>query len=335
MGVLFGAICLDCLEEGPEVGDFGFIGYPSISTDEEACPSKWDKDSTSPWEKNFGFIYIGLEAFKMLTFEVEAFQAFLVKHQGHRIYKFCDHAAEFPPEINNEDETKYATTSFVFKDDNFISAKYWEIHCEECNSTHQGLLDNIMRIRPFEPFVITAEEINLFKKHVLMGETTDYQDNFGQRPYLLDPIKELTPLKKFLKYHEHHKMVIRLSDTEKPKSINVTEKKNVASTKITDSVNALKEFKKKYSLYKLLTALFVAIFFGFILFGRKIVSPTSTIGTVMAGIIFLLLPILWLIARFSLLKCPNCNKSFLLRRFIPEKCPKCNTLILINKTSKA
>jgi uncharacterized membrane protein YkgB len=331
MSVIFGAICLDCLEFGPDIGGYGYIGYPSLSKDEMAIPTKWDKGSVSDHERNFGFIYTGLEAFKMLTYEVEAFNAFLIKHHDHRIIKYCDHADEFPPEMDVDDEDNYK--NFKFQDDKFITAGYYEVFCETCGSTHRSQLGDSMKIRPFDPFVITPEQLFLFKKHVLMNvKNRYYYDNFEKHPYLLDPYDELDPLKDFLYTHENHKMLIRLSDNDEPEESQLIELGDNDSLNLNHKSD---EFMKRYSTYKIATILAVATVVGGIVFGSNFVSHTGLAGTLMAGFLFLFLPLIWVLFRFLLLKCSVCHKSFFLYRSVPKSCPRCNSILISNKFSKA
>ena len=70
MGVTYAVMCLDCGDEGPEVGDFGYIGYPSL-----------DKKKGKRHIPNFGYIYSGLRTLGLLTPGVEEMREFLEKHR--------------------------------------------------------------------------------------------------------------------------------------------------------------------------------------------------------------------------------------------------------------
>lgn len=93
MGVTYGVMCLDCGDEGPEVGDFGYIGYPSL-----------DEEKGKRYIPNFGYIYSGLRTLGLLTPGVEEMREFLEKHRAHTMDLACEGESMFEDEDQDEDE---------------------------------------------------------------------------------------------------------------------------------------------------------------------------------------------------------------------------------------
>jgi hypothetical protein len=61
MGLTFHTTCLDCGNTAPEVGDCGYIGYPSGS------PERADAEVP-----NLGYIYRGFEAIHLVTHQLDS-----------------------------------------------------------------------------------------------------------------------------------------------------------------------------------------------------------------------------------------------------------------------
>lgn len=93
MGVTYGVMCLDCGDEGPEVGDFGYIGYPSL-----------DEEKGKRYVPNFGYIYRGLRTLGLLTPGVEEMREFLEKHRAHTMDLACEGESMFEDEDEDEDD---------------------------------------------------------------------------------------------------------------------------------------------------------------------------------------------------------------------------------------
>lgn len=92
MGVTYGVMCLDCGDEGPEVGDFGYIGYPSL-----------DEEKGKRYVPNFGYIYSGLKTLGLLTPGVEEMREFLEKHRAHAMDLACEGESMFEDDEEDED----------------------------------------------------------------------------------------------------------------------------------------------------------------------------------------------------------------------------------------
>lgn len=92
MGVTYGVMCLDCGDEGPEVGDFGYIGYPSL-----------DEEKGKRYIPNFGYIYSGLRTLGLLTPGVEEMREFLERHRAHTMDLACEGESMFEDEDLDED----------------------------------------------------------------------------------------------------------------------------------------------------------------------------------------------------------------------------------------
>jgi hypothetical protein len=92
MGVTYEVTCLDCGEEGPEVGDLGYIGYPSLSEEEGGR-----------FLPNFGFIYRGLVMLGMRTQAIEGLRAFLMEHRDHQMDISCEGESMFGEDGDEEE----------------------------------------------------------------------------------------------------------------------------------------------------------------------------------------------------------------------------------------
>jgi len=89
MGLTVNTYCKRCRVAAPEIGDYGFIGSPTLGPR--------PRGGLTP----FGEIYAGLAALRLVTPELDAFKAFLDAHRRHRIVQASDDddADEEPPEL--------------------------------------------------------------------------------------------------------------------------------------------------------------------------------------------------------------------------------------------
>jgi hypothetical protein len=74
MGMCCWTVCDDCDAEAPEMGDAGFLGYPSMDDAAGDCDAA-----------TFGSIHRALSGAHLVTSEVDAFREFLEKHKGHHV----------------------------------------------------------------------------------------------------------------------------------------------------------------------------------------------------------------------------------------------------------
>ena len=82
-------------------------------------------------------------------------------------------------------------------------------------------------------------------------------------------------------------------------------------------------FKKKLKQFKIATILIWSIVLLDIFFSRKIIDPTSTVGTINFVFALVVLPCIWLVLRMVNLKCTSCNKSYFMQKRLPRSCSKC------------
>ena len=94
MGLTCFPVCATCKVAGPPIGDFGYLGHPSIST---KLPTEKDGDDIIP----FGYAYTRFVDIGILTDELEATAEFLRQHQSHRLLLYAD---GFDPSVEDADE---------------------------------------------------------------------------------------------------------------------------------------------------------------------------------------------------------------------------------------
>jgi hypothetical protein len=196
MTVLAGTYCLDCFEYISLNDGYGILGYPSLSTEKLTEDAQWD----DPDFLNFGFIYTGFKALKLLSYEVVCYYDFLKKHHSHRIYLSTDHDESNPKEFERYEEFK----SFKTSNTNFIDAHYM-IECHDCNEEFKSRVDDKMKVIPFEEFLIPQESINIFREKVLSADYHVFCTGNS-----LDSFDFLEPLDTFLAKHAEHEIVASL-----------------------------------------------------------------------------------------------------------------------------
>ena len=145
MGVTFGVVCEKCGVEGPEVGDFGYIGAPSL-----------ERRKRRGGLQTFGFIYEGLEAIGVVTEEIEAFKTFLDEHRGHPIALYGDGEAE---RDTAGDAAPARTKPFGFT--RRFRPIFHELHCETCHETRRS--SESTALRPFEPFAVSVDRSSFLR----------------------------------------------------------------------------------------------------------------------------------------------------------------------------
>lgn len=227
MGVTCSFTCVECGEDAPELGDFGYIGYPSLDS------GKGDRDIP-----NFGYIYAGLAAVGLVTDEVQAFQAFLVRHRGHQI----DSSADGEPLFGDDDELEDDDLDEVEDEDDegddeldegdeedlgeddedpaddgedatkrrggpFLDARYVAT-CADCRTSFSTSQE--YRFVPFDPRVLATTEIKRFLKQVVEAGP--------EAMYRAEPLYDgdLEGAGKFLRTHARHQVTAQLSPERKP-----------------------------------------------------------------------------------------------------------------------
>jgi HEAT repeat protein len=199
LGVAYTTVCTLCGVEAPEVGDFGFIGAPSLET-------KRSKKGTHP----FGYLYAGFAALGLLTEEIEAFKAFLEAHHGHKLHRYDDAGGEELGEEEDGDDgagsvsPSKPTRKFTFKKGKFVEA-FHELACEECGEVYRG--SSSEKLRPFEPMPLTRERVTLFETNC--GDIESHTYRVGGFPF-----EDIDPIARFLRKHSGHAVVVRLDAGE-------------------------------------------------------------------------------------------------------------------------
>lgn len=197
MGVTFGVVCERCGVEAPEVGDFGYIGAPSLELRKR-------RDGL----QSFGSIYEGLEAIGVVTQEIEAFKTFLDEHRGHPIALYGD-GVDVEEELDEDAETEADADTPApaparakpFRFTRKFREIFHELHCETCHETRRS--SESAALRPFEPFAVSADRIKHFRERVVRTDSLYRVGGF--------PFDEVAELDEFLGKHQRHHLIARLA----------------------------------------------------------------------------------------------------------------------------
>lgn len=111
-------------------------------------------DAKSSYHHNFGWIYAGLKAINLLTYEVEAYRAFLEHHNGHRVVLANDDQDD-QPDIDWD-----TVEEWVHPDEGFIEAVY-------VIESETGLFQSTLGLfKPFDECRLKAEDMQMFMDKV-------------------------------------------------------------------------------------------------------------------------------------------------------------------------
>jgi hypothetical protein len=164
MSIVYSTACLDCGVFAPEVGAFGYIGYPSADTSrgQEGVPP------------NFGYLYEAFAGIRLITWHLSLLHEFFQRHAGHHIHTFADGdplfgsggASAAPPEPGDDALRPYALQEAAWTD--AAAAAYplarFRVHCAKCVAEYlSGMADNILGV---SPVVLTAESIGRFRERI-------------------------------------------------------------------------------------------------------------------------------------------------------------------------
>lgn len=188
MGVTFGIHCATCGALGPEAGDFGFIGYPSLQ------PGRKRRMLT------FGEIYGPLKPLGIVTEETAAINAFLVAHDGHTFDMHGD-GIDWTPAGEPNEGSRFEYTGPA------LPAKY-VITCAKCDEEFESPHDFFV---PFEPFRLAAPEISAAIK--LLPRLEGSHGRTDSFPLNSEDAEELA---EFLKTHRRHALDARLEPVDAP-----------------------------------------------------------------------------------------------------------------------
>ena len=162
MGLTCNTACLDCGEAAPEVGDCGYIGYPSASR--ERGPG-----GRPP---NFGYLYEGFAAIRLVTHNLDSLDSFLRAHEGHRLHTFADGEpafgdggddAEDMSEMDEDEDEDGGEDDDDWSEED--AAKYpiahYRVRCKACGASFQA--DAPDNIKTFAPTPLTPDDIERMK----------------------------------------------------------------------------------------------------------------------------------------------------------------------------
>lgn len=188
MSVNFWRLCLDCAVQGPEVGDLGTMGWPSLDTGDVRPVKRNGKKGRRRYA--FGRIYAALAAIELLPYEVEAYHAFLVAHQGHRVVEGNDTEGD----DEEQDGADMKSTPFVFAGDDLRDGA-WSVTCETTGDSFQTEFD---QFRPFAARLLAPTEITQFR-----ADASRYirEGVCDKGPLVVDPDEVLAPLVAFFGAH--------------------------------------------------------------------------------------------------------------------------------------
>lgn len=193
MGVACSTYCQTCNVEGPEIGDQGMIGSPSLD-DKKDYNEEWGVTSF-----NFGWIHAGFNALKLNIYELEGYKAFLEEHDGHNIVLTTDHDDD-EPDIDWDNLKK-----FEYPKDEFINA-FYELECKETGEKFRATYADLFR--QFEESILTQEDINTFTQKIT--DEQEINDSFHRVSPVIDPYEDLEKIIKFISENNGKTIIVRL-----------------------------------------------------------------------------------------------------------------------------
>jgi outer membrane protein assembly factor BamB len=190
MGVAARIVCVTCDMGGPEIGDMGHLGYPSLEDD-----SQLEGELAS-----FEYLYKGYAAIGYHPKPLEAVRAFLVAHKRHRIGLFLDgeeYARSYPALTNTP------ASHFEFTGANFVQGHY-ELACGRCGEAFRTR--RIEWLRPLEPRKLPKPRVQEFVSRVIDAEEANFYRVFDP----LDPTRdEGRDWCEFIQQHARHSLTAR------------------------------------------------------------------------------------------------------------------------------
>jgi hypothetical protein len=171
--------CLDCGVFAPEVGAYGYIGFPSADTSR-------GPEGQPP---NFGYLYEAFAGIRLVTWHLDLLHEFLQRHRGHRVHTFAEDEPLFgsggvgavPPEPDDVGLYPFALQEAAWTE--ATAAAYplarFRVDCAKCNAHYlSGAADNILRL---SRAMLTQEAIRRFCERI-----DGNLDSFALHAALLD-----------------------------------------------------------------------------------------------------------------------------------------------------
>ena len=207
--------CADCGMRGPDFGQGGFLGYPSLAVDKGPAG-----DSGGPELVNLGFLLPAYAALGLASVGLDRLCAFLKEHDGHGMFILSEgHDAEsedLPPALtamleaeeadDEEEEDKrldaWRETWEPPFGDEYAEARY-ELACAGCQTSLQTV-GGASWLRTTNKS-ISEEEASLVLQRLFQVEPY----NFYRADPILNPHEGLQPLRAYLDYHKGHDLKAR------------------------------------------------------------------------------------------------------------------------------
>jgi hypothetical protein len=163
MSIIYSTACLDCGVFAPEVGAFGYIGFPSADTSRgpEGGPP------------NFGYLYEAFAGIQLVTWHLALLHEFFQRHIGHGVHTFADGEPLFgagggaaPPEPSDDGLRPFALQEAAWTE--AAAAAYplarFRVDCAGCAAEYLSrVADNIFR---FNPVMLPLESIRRFCERI-------------------------------------------------------------------------------------------------------------------------------------------------------------------------
>jgi len=198
MSMTCSTACVDCRAWAPEVGFGGYLGVPSLSA---------ERLSDDPEELPFGFLYEPLEKLGLRTYDLEAFKAFLIRHNGHRVYTFGDSIPVEFKEMALVDSTEAPTQREELVDDADFEELFYQLECLSCGETYRA--PDEAWLRSFDRRDIPQHTIDLYLER-LGSLCPDDGWNYRLEPVVNPYLEFIEHLPDFLKAHRSHHVQAKL-----------------------------------------------------------------------------------------------------------------------------
>jgi len=185
VGVTAQPLCRTCGSSAPKVGDFGYVGYPTLD----------DSSDEANGMASFGFLHRGYASLGIRFLELDLLHGWLEEHAGHDVTLSMEgheigsgRAYKLPPpslRVGRPDPAAYARSFF-------------ELRCQRCDKAHRTKSSYLLL--PADG-VVGPADARRFQDRVLEAETESFHRCFG----LLDPWSdEFQGLGSFLREHQRH-----------------------------------------------------------------------------------------------------------------------------------
>jgi hypothetical protein len=208
-------VCLDCRKAGPSIGDYGFLGWPSMDErPTEPADEQWE------WlARPFGYIRRVFLDMGICTDELEHFAAFMRQHDGHylgiasegRLQHDDDNGQEIVSAIERSHQIEQPLSYKELQEravDGFVVGKY-SLQCS-CGASHLAAPSTILKPLPetlWTPNVL-ARLRDLLTLETDFWRTTDPLLDPGEAGG--QPLSDLRQIEAFVTAHLRHGVLARV-----------------------------------------------------------------------------------------------------------------------------